>query len=65
MNRSLAIPRDVQAFLQGYPDNEEVNEITRVHPNLDFYSNAEKCRPDGLLIEELLIQFVTYLESYA
>ncbi|KAF8606923.1 hypothetical protein BDV93DRAFT_488864 [Ceratobasidium sp. AG-I] len=57
MNRSLAIPRDVQAFLQGYPDNKEVNENTRVHPNLAFYSNTGKCRPDGLLIEELLTRW--------
>lgn len=56
----MVVPRDVQAFLQGYPDNNEFNETPRIHPNLDFYSNIAKCRPDGLLIEELLNRFVSW-----
>ncbi|KAG9100617.1 hypothetical protein FRC06_003910 [Ceratobasidium sp. 370] len=53
MSRLNSIPDDVREFLQDYPgvgDSEE----TDAQQNLRFYSNAVKCRPDGLLIEELL-----------
>lgn len=62
MTRHPAIPHDVQDFLQGYPDNEDVNENARIHLNLDFYSNKIKSRPDNLIIEDMLNRQVPYLE---
>ncbi|KIY45642.1 hypothetical protein FISHEDRAFT_49021 [Fistulina hepatica ATCC 64428] len=46
----MSIPRDVQEFLEGYPDNEDDPSL---NANLKFYSNTARCRPDNLLINEL------------
>ncbi|CAE6439070.1 unnamed protein product [Rhizoctonia solani] len=54
MSMFSSIPHDVKDFLDGYPDNDHINETDRRQLNLKFYSNELKCRPDGLLIEELL-----------
>jgi hypothetical protein len=49
--RSVAsIPRDVQEFLQDYPSQDD---DPRQNANLHFYQNTLRCRPDGLLIDEL------------
>lgn len=50
----MSIPRDVQEFLDGYPNNSE-NPSRR--KNLQFYSNESRCQPDGFLIEELFDQW--------
>ncbi|KAH7336899.1 opioid growth factor receptor conserved region-domain-containing protein [Rhizoctonia solani] len=54
MSRFSSIPHDVKEFLDGYPNNDHINETDRRQLNLKFYSNELKCRPDGLLVEELL-----------
>ncbi|KAF8746718.1 Opioid growth factor receptor (OGFr) conserved region, partial [Rhizoctonia solani] len=51
--RLSSIPYDVKEFLDGYPNNQTVNARSGKQ-NLSFYSNELKCRPDGLLIEDLL-----------
>ncbi|KAG8773108.1 hypothetical protein FRC12_002715 [Ceratobasidium sp. 428] len=58
MNHFDAIPYDVQEFLEDYPDIGETRETNSpsAQRNLRFYSNAIKCDPDGLLIEELLTE---------
>ncbi|KAJ1303410.1 hypothetical protein OPQ81_011602 [Rhizoctonia solani] len=54
MNRLSSIPYDVQEFLEGYPNNDHIDAGDRRQLCLKFYSNEFKCRPDGLLIEDLL-----------
>ncbi|KDN48262.1 hypothetical protein RSAG8_02854, partial [Rhizoctonia solani AG-8 WAC10335] len=54
MSRFSSIPYDVQEFLDGYPNNDHIDAADQRQLNLKFYSNEFKCRPDGLLIEELL-----------
>ncbi|KAF9267319.1 hypothetical protein L218DRAFT_894462 [Marasmius fiardii PR-910] len=44
------IPRDVQEFLDGYPDVADDRNLTA---NLKFYTNERRCRPDNLRIDEL------------
>jgi len=44
------IPRDIQEFLDGYPDLRDDRLQTT---NLKFYSNQLKCRPDRKLISEI------------
>ncbi|KAG7088309.1 hypothetical protein E1B28_012319 [Marasmius oreades] len=44
------IPRDVQEFLNGYPDGTDDRTLTA---NLEFYMNERRCRPDYLRIDEL------------
>ncbi|KIJ53499.1 hypothetical protein M422DRAFT_222162 [Sphaerobolus stellatus SS14] len=44
------IPSDVQSFLENYPNQED---DPRLDANLKFYSNAIRCKPDNLFIEEL------------
>ncbi|CAA7261506.1 unnamed protein product [Cyclocybe aegerita] len=46
----MAIPRDVQEFLDAYPDVEDDPAATA---NLEFYSNKHRCRPDNCTIEEI------------
>ncbi|KAG8781682.1 hypothetical protein FRC12_021623 [Ceratobasidium sp. 428] len=59
MSRFNAIPDDVQEFLEDYPDLGETRETDSpsAQQNLRFYSNAIKCHPDGLLIEDLLTEW--------
>lgn len=45
-----SIPRDVQEFLDGYPDLRDDDFRSN---NLKFYSNELKCRPDRKLIAEI------------
>ncbi|CEL62492.1 hypothetical protein RSOLAG1IB_04848 [Rhizoctonia solani AG-1 IB] len=52
MSQFSSIPYDVQDFLDGYL-NEALNARAGKQ-NLGFYSNKLKCRPDELLVEELL-----------
>lgn len=54
MSRFSSIPYDVKEFLDGYPENDHIDAADIRQLNLKFYSNEVKCRPDGLLIEELL-----------
>lgn len=44
------VPRDVQEFLDGYPD---VRDDRSQSNNLKFYSNELKCQPDRKLISEI------------
>ncbi|KAJ3509122.1 hypothetical protein NLJ89_g5384 [Agrocybe chaxingu] len=46
----MAIPRDVQEFLDAYPDVEDDPAATA---NFEFYSNKLRCRPDNRTIEEI------------
>ncbi|KAJ7288186.1 opioid growth factor receptor conserved region-domain-containing protein [Mycena rebaudengoi] len=46
----MSVPRDVQEFLDGYPNN---GNILKLSENLEFYSNTLRCRPDDLLVEEI------------
>jgi len=44
------VPRDVQEFLDEYPDAEDDETLSA---NLEFYSNRRRCRPDNILIDEI------------
>ena len=44
------IPRDVQEFLDGYPDLCDDHSQSN---NLKFYSNELKCQPDRRFIAEI------------
>lgn len=46
----MSLPRDVQEFLDGYPQNADHESQSA---NLNFYSNTFRCRPDNFLIEEI------------
>ncbi|KAK7454035.1 hypothetical protein VKT23_011546 [Stygiomarasmius scandens] len=48
------VPRDVQEFLEGYLDGSNNKSLKA---NLEFYSNLRRCRPDNLLIDEILEQW--------
>ena len=50
---SQSLPRDVQAFIDNYPDQEDSGR----RDNLKFYSNQLRSRPDGLLIDEMHVQW--------
>jgi len=47
---SSVVPRDIQEFLDDYPDNTDDASSSA---NLLFYSNKRRCRPDNLLVDEL------------
>ncbi|KXN88256.1 Opioid growth factor receptor [Leucoagaricus sp. SymC.cos] len=51
----MPVPRDVLQFLNRYPSLEDDHEASQ---NLKFYSNALRCRPDGLLIDEIHDQWL-------
>ncbi len=42
-------PHDIELFLAGYDDEDNLSATD----NVKFYSNEIRCRPDGLLIDEL------------
>jgi hypothetical protein len=44
----MSIPRDVQEFLDGYPD---VGDDPTCRANFEFYSNNARCIPDNRTIE--------------
>jgi len=44
------LPRDIQEFLDGYPDLRDKRYQTK---NLQFYSNELRCKPDRKLISEI------------
>ena len=44
------IPRDIQEFLDGYPD---IRDDRSQSNNLKFYANELKCHPDRKLISEI------------
>lgn len=46
----MSIPRDVQEFLDGYPDLADAPSLTA---NLEFYSDKRRCRPDNVLIHDI------------
>jgi len=46
----MSIPRDVQEFLDEYPD---IVDDPTSRANLDFYSNNLRCQPDNRTIEEI------------
>jgi len=46
----MTIPPDVKEFLEGYPSKQDDPTAS---DNLYFYSNSLRCKPDGLLIEEI------------
>ena len=48
----LALPRDIQAFLDDYPDND-VEQHAAFSANLEFYLGIRRCEPDNLLIDEI------------
>jgi hypothetical protein len=48
-NFAMSLPRDVQAFLDGYPGQSDNGQ----RDNLRFYLGTLKCRPDNLLIDDL------------
>jgi len=47
---NMSIPRDVQEFLDEYPD---IVDDPTSRANLDFYSNNLRCQPDDRTIEEI------------
>ena len=47
------VPRDVQEFLDGYPDLRDNRSQSN---NLKFYSNELKCHPDRKLIAEIHVE---------
>ena len=49
-SKSMYIPRDIQEFLDNYPDVIDDPSYTA---NLEFYSNNLRCRPDNRTIEEI------------
>lgn len=52
------VPRDVQEFLDGYPDLRD----DRSHSNnLKFYSNELRCQPDRKLISEIHEEYAAHL----
>lgn len=53
MDRS--IPRDVQEFLDNYPD---VGDDPLANANLAFYSNKIRCEPDAVTIEQIHEEWV-------
>lgn len=52
---SKGIPRDVQEFLDDYPDNEDDKSLSF---NVEFYSNKRRCRPDNVLLEDIHREYV-------
>ncbi|KAF8807138.1 hypothetical protein BYT27DRAFT_7189231 [Phlegmacium glaucopus] len=46
----MSIPRDVQEFLDGYPD---IEDDPGSQANFEFYSNNARCIPDNRTIEEI------------
>ena len=46
----LDIPRDVQEFIQNYPQNDDDASLSS---NLQFYKNKLPCQPDNLFIDAL------------
>jgi len=52
------IPRDVQEFLDGYPDLRDDRSQSK---NLRFYSNELKCQPDRKLISEIHEEYAVCL----
>ena len=48
-----SIPPDVVAFIEGYPAHVQQGDDLDFNDNLNFYSNKLRCRPDGLLVDEL------------
>ena len=53
MSHNAPVPRDVREFLDGYPYARDELDL---NANFEFYSNTRRCRPDNLLIEDLLEQ---------
>jgi hypothetical protein len=49
MTMGAFVPRDVQEFLDGYPD---LPDDPSQSDNLKFFSNELRCRPDRKLISE-------------
>lgn len=54
----MSIPRDVQQFLDRYPDVERTDSDS----NLRFYSNSTPCEPDGVLIEDILREYALFVD---
>ena len=52
------IPRDVQEFLDGYPDLHDDRSQSN---NLKFYSDDLRCRPDRKLISEIHEEYAVRL----
>lgn len=50
MAMGASVPRDVQEFLDDYPD---LRDNRFQSDNLNFYSNKLKCQPDRKLISEI------------
>lgn len=46
----MSIPRDVQEFLDEYPD---VVDDPTSRANFEFYSNSLRCSPDNRKVEEI------------
>jgi hypothetical protein len=63
----MSLPHDVQAFLDGYPedsDSESAHDTDTALSeslNLEFYTGARRCQPDNLLIDEIHNQYVRFL----
>lgn len=55
---TMDIPRDVRDFIEGYPNLKGEPGHSE---NLAFYSNAQPCRPDNQLIDEIHEQYVFLL----
>ena len=47
---TMSVPRDVQEFLEEYPD---LVDDSNQSDNLLFYQNKLRCRPDRKLIDEI------------
>ncbi|KAG6332813.1 hypothetical protein ID866_6277 [Astraeus odoratus] len=57
---STNLPRDIRAFLRGYYQGNDLTtacQETGPSDNLEFYQNKLRCRPDGLLVDEILSQW--------
>lgn len=56
------IPRDVQEFLDGYPDLRDNRSQLN---NLKFYSNELKCHPDRKLISEIHEEYAAFSSHFS
>ena len=52
------IPRDVQEFLDGYPD---LCDDRRQSINVSFYLDKLQCQPDNMLISEIHKEYAPWV----
>lgn len=62
MTMGAFVPRDVQEFLDGYPDLLDDRSLS---DNLKFYSDELRCRPDRKLISEIYEECVSHSPAFS